>query len=312
MSDAALWREIESLKRQLEELKTREKSPGAGTVTSVGLTMPTAVFDVAGSPVTGSGTLAVTFDSQTARQVFAAPTINGVPAFRFLTGDDITGIGSTQVLYGSGAGVITTEADFAYIEGDNELRVGRARLAEQATPTTPASGFSLLFAGSSGVNNGVASSVDDAGVVYQMARYAEGTFTPVLSGDGTAGTFTYDAANTGCDYTRHGNRMLLNGRVRITAIAVAPTGNMRITGLPFAGVAGAGSIAGGVQFDAVTGINLSAGYTWVGGEVVSSTSEIRLFENGDNVAAVRVQGAAFGLIGGVIDLRFWGLYQIAA
>jgi hypothetical protein len=220
-------------------------------------------------------------------------------------------LASPGVVYVASDGTLKTEADFAYIEADNELRAGRMRLPEGATPTTPASGFALVFAGNSGVNNGVASSVDDAGTVYQMVQYATGTFTPVLSGDGTAGTFTYDAANTGCDYTRIGNRLLFAGRVRITAIAVAPTGNTRITGPPFTGVAGAGSIAGGVQFDAVTGINLTAGYTWVGGEVISTTSEIRLFENGDNVAALRIQGAAFGLIGSVIDLRFWGMYQIA-
>lgn len=62
---------------------------GTGTVTSVALTMP-AIFSVAGSPVTTSGTLAVTLANQSANQVFAGPTSGGAaaPAFRSLVADD--------------------------------------------------------------------------------------------------------------------------------------------------------------------------------------------------------------------------------
>ncbi|MDP8231029.1 MAG: hypothetical protein P9L93_08045 [Candidatus Gorgyraea atricola] len=61
-----------------------------GTVTSVGLTMPTAMFDVASSPVTGSGTLAVTFDTQSANIVLAGPTSSSAaPTFRALVDNDI-------------------------------------------------------------------------------------------------------------------------------------------------------------------------------------------------------------------------------
>jgi hypothetical protein len=140
------------------------------------------------------------------------------------------GLLSTGVVYVTAAGTLTTEADFAYIEGDNELRTGRARLAEQATPTTPASGFSLLFAGSSGVNNGVASSVDDAGVVYQMVRYATGTFTPTYFGSATAGTTTYGTQFG--TYTRIGNVCFVF--IRVSWTAVTGTGNGQVGNLPFA------------------------------------------------------------------------------
>lgn len=64
---------------------------GGGSVTSVGLTMPTAIFDIAGSPVTSSGTLAVTLDNQNANEVFAGPSSGGAaaPAFRALVDADI-------------------------------------------------------------------------------------------------------------------------------------------------------------------------------------------------------------------------------
>jgi len=64
-----------------------------GTVTSVGLTMPTGVFDISGSPVTGSGTLAVTFDNQAQNTFFAGPGSGGTgqPAFRALVTNDLLG-----------------------------------------------------------------------------------------------------------------------------------------------------------------------------------------------------------------------------
>lgn len=63
---------------------------GGGTVTSVGLTMP-AEFSVAGSPVTTSGTLAVTKANENANTVWAGPTSGAAaqPTFRALVAADI-------------------------------------------------------------------------------------------------------------------------------------------------------------------------------------------------------------------------------
>jgi hypothetical protein len=61
-----------------------------GTVTSVGLSLPTDVFTGTGS-VTTSGTLTRTFANQNANTVFAGPTtgLPGVPAFRTLAAEDL-------------------------------------------------------------------------------------------------------------------------------------------------------------------------------------------------------------------------------
>lgn len=63
---------------------------GAGSVTSVSLTMP-AEFTVTGSPVTSSGTLAVTKGNQNANTVYAGPSAGGaaVPSFRALVAADM-------------------------------------------------------------------------------------------------------------------------------------------------------------------------------------------------------------------------------
>ena len=64
-------------------------SAGSGTVTSVGLALPSE-FSVTGSPVTTSGTLTGAWASQTANLVFASPDgSSGVPTFRSIVAADI-------------------------------------------------------------------------------------------------------------------------------------------------------------------------------------------------------------------------------
>lgn len=72
---------------------------GTGTVTSVGLSLPTSVFDVSGSPVTTSGTLTATFDTQSANTAFMGPTTGSAatPAFRALVAADIAGLTSAAL-----------------------------------------------------------------------------------------------------------------------------------------------------------------------------------------------------------------------
>jgi hypothetical protein len=64
---------------------------GQGSVTSVGLTMPSNVFNVANSPVTGAGTIAVSYANQNTNVVFAGPTSGTAssPAFRALLAADM-------------------------------------------------------------------------------------------------------------------------------------------------------------------------------------------------------------------------------
>ena len=72
---------------------------GAGTVTSVALSLPTSIFDVSGSPVTTSGTLSATLDTQTANYVWAGPTTGAAatPTFRALVAGDIPDLSATYL-----------------------------------------------------------------------------------------------------------------------------------------------------------------------------------------------------------------------
>ena len=63
---------------------------GGGSVTSVGLTAP-AQFSVSGSPLTGAGTLGLTWNTEAANIVLAGPSSGGaaLPTFRALVAADI-------------------------------------------------------------------------------------------------------------------------------------------------------------------------------------------------------------------------------
>jgi hypothetical protein len=70
----------------------------SGGVTSVGLSLP-SIFSVSGSPVTTSGTLTGTLQTQTANFVFAGPTSGGAatPAFRALVASDIPSLTASKI-----------------------------------------------------------------------------------------------------------------------------------------------------------------------------------------------------------------------
>ncbi len=71
---------------------------GAGTVTSVGLSLP-ATFTVTNSPVTSSGTLTASWASQLQNRVFAAPSsgVSGIPSFRALVEGDIPTLAQSKI-----------------------------------------------------------------------------------------------------------------------------------------------------------------------------------------------------------------------
>lgn len=120
----SIWR------RWFEQLWKRIQTGAlGGTVTSVGLSLPTSVFDVTGSPVTTSGTLAATFDTQSANTAFMGPTTGAAatPAFRTLVAADIptdavitvgvTPIASgtaTRVLYEGAGNLLAEDADLTF------------------------------------------------------------------------------------------------------------------------------------------------------------------------------------------------------
>lgn len=103
----------------------------SGTVTSVGLSAPN-IFSVSGSPVTSSGTLALTLATQSANRVWAGPTTGSAaaPTFRALVSDDLptiplaklaTATASRVAVFNSSgvleADSVVTTTELSYLDG---------------------------------------------------------------------------------------------------------------------------------------------------------------------------------------------------
>ncbi|MCX6820397.1 MAG: hypothetical protein NT016_00360 [Candidatus Aenigmarchaeota archaeon] len=103
-----------------------------GTVTSVGLSAPSELT-VGDSPVTGSGTLSLTWTSQTANQIFASPSSgSGVPGFRTLVSGDLPNFDASKITTGTfsnvrldvNIGFLNNTQAWAGINTFNNLKLG--------------------------------------------------------------------------------------------------------------------------------------------------------------------------------------------
>ncbi len=128
------------------------------------------------------------------------------------------------------------------------------------------------------------------------------SWTPTFIGSGTPGTFTY-ASQSG-RYVRVGDFCFITGVVAISAIPVAPTGNVRIGGLPYAAIANSA-----ISFGYINNFNYSAGALQLTGLIGGGTNYILLFESFDNALAVEVPSANFINTG--CNMQFFGMYQVS-
>lgn len=135
---------------------------GSGSVTSVGLSLPTSIFDVTVSPITTSGTLTATLDNQNANTVFSGPTtgVAATPAFRSLVAADIPTLTAVKI------------SDF-----DTQVRTNR--LDQLAAPTANVSlnGFKITnlttpTADNDAVNKAYADSIAQSLNVHAAADFA--------------------------------------------------------------------------------------------------------------------------------------------
>ncbi len=110
----------------------------SGSVTSVAFTAaPASVFGVSGSPITSTGTLALTMDNQNANVVLAGPTSGGAaePAFRALVAGDLPVLAFNQITAWTELGVDTSSVTISSIPATYKhlLLVLRARTDRAAT-----------------------------------------------------------------------------------------------------------------------------------------------------------------------------------
>lgn len=168
--DTATAREIRKLQQRIGRVEPKapgEGASGSGTVSSVAMTVP-AEFSVAGSPITTSGTLAVSKANQNANLVWAGPTSGAAaaPSFRALVIADILDILQT------GAAGVTFE-DFHNIPA-----------------TSAQGGTGLAFTqNTSGSSTGVTQVAPPDDASLGVIQLSTGT-----TGIGRAGIFSYNVS----------------------------------------------------------------------------------------------------------------------
>lgn len=113
-----------------------------------------------------------------------------------------------------------------------------------------------------------------------------GTFTPVLYD--TGGGLTITQTSTG-NYFRIGDLVNITVNVTVTAISGVASGNLYISGLPFASNSTAAASAGAVT---ISNVDIPAGYSYVNCTIAPSTSYINLRQQGDNVVDSGLSAAA--------------------
>jgi hypothetical protein len=204
---------------------------GSGTVTSVGMTVP-SILSVAGSPVTTTGTLAVTLATQPVNVVFAGPDAGGsvAPTFRALVAGDLP---ATVVL------TTGSYADPAWITSLAGNKLAGTVIASNGVVTTgsyanPAWITALAGAKVTGDIGGNAANVTGTVAVANGGTGAV-TLTGLVKGNGTS-AFTVAAAGT--DY-------------------VAPSGNITGTAAGLSatlaiGSGGTGQTTAGAAFNALS------------------------------------------------------------
>ena len=169
---------------------------GSGTVTSVAMTVP-GFLSVSGSPITTSGTLAVTLATQSANTVFAGPTSGGAatPTFRSLVAADFP-----SVIQASGAGVVpfTLQGHSSQSADLLDFKDSSGNVIASIGPTGQAN---FVNTGSSGTTEpwlNVESQANATGLVAKFSRVGEQSLSIIMVGGST--TYLVASDNIGLCY----------------------------------------------------------------------------------------------------------------
>lgn len=188
-------------------------SIGGGTVTSVGLSMP-SIFTVSGSPVTTSGTLTATLAAQAPNLVFAGPysSPNAAPTFRSLGNDDLPIVAATkggtgQNLYTVGdilyADTTTTLSRLADVAVGNALISGGVGVAPawgKIDLTTTISGVLPIANGGTNANNATSARANLSAAILG-ANNDITSMTAITGGISSPNFIQFDATATVTDAT---------------------------------------------------------------------------------------------------------------
>jgi hypothetical protein len=169
----------------LSDLDTTAAGSGSGTVTSVGMTVP-SIFNVSGSPVTTSGTLGLTLATQTSNTFLSGPSggAASAPTFRAIVPADVPTLnqntsGTAAALGGNGTNCAS---------GNAPLGVDAAGNAENCFDVATQTEFNTHT--SDNAAHGATASNNVSSIVLRNAsgNFSAGTITAALTGNATTAT----------------------------------------------------------------------------------------------------------------------------
>ena len=190
-----------------------EKEKGEGTVTSVGLALP-SIFTVGGSPVTVAGTLAATLATQTTNTIFAAPDgSTGTPTFRLIVPADLgTGGALNKVLTHDAIGGMAWVAPATI---DQLLPTQTGNSGKYLTTNGTVSSWATVGGGGS-VTSVAALTLGTTGTDLS-STVANSTTTPVITLNVPTASASNRGALSSADWTTFNNK----GNGTVTSIATA-------------------------------------------------------------------------------------------
>ena len=322
---------------------TLSATGSGGTVTSVGLSLP-SIFTVSGSPVTGTGTLTGTFNTQTANYVFAGPTTGAAatPTFRALVSADIPSLSyvssitsSTLTVAGTSSiptinltsGIVTagTTGSVTLIPVITVDTYGRVTaVTTAANPQGTVTSVAALTLGTTGTD--------------LSSTVATGTTTPVITLNVPTASATNRGALSSTDWTTFNNKgsgtvtsvsgtgtvngITLTGTVTssgsltlggtLGSIANSQLSNSTISGVSLGGNLFSLTAGTGVSFSAGTTYNGSAAITITatgsGGTVTSVTGTAPVVSSGGTTPAISM-AAATTSVNGYLTSTDWTTFN---
>jgi hypothetical protein len=165
-----------------------------GTVTSVALALP-GIFTVSGSPVTSTGTLTGTLNTQTANLIWAGPTTGSAaaPTFRAIVTADLPTTAVTPGSYGSATKASTLTVDATgrlTAAGETTVTPAVGSITGLGTGVATALGVNVGSAGAPVVFNGAGGTPSS-----MTATNLSGTAASLTAGNATTATTATNATN---------------------------------------------------------------------------------------------------------------------
>ena len=296
-----------------------EAGTGTGTVTSVAMTVP-AFLSVAGSPITTTGTLAVTLATETANTVFAGPTTGSaaVPTFRALVGADlpnpsastlggmesITSASHNWITYIDTSGV-PHQAQPAFTDLSGSLATGQlpglasanfwlGNVITTATAVSMSGDATMANTGAVTVTKLQGVSVDSTSPTNgYVLTYNSGTskWTPTAPESGTVTSIDVSGGTTGL--TTSGGPVTTSGTITLAGDLIVANGGTGRTTLTTHGVLIGAGTAPITQLSAAASGTLLAG---VASSDPAFTATPTLGANGGTGGSVALKGSTSGTV----------------